>query len=125
MQPIIARRRLAHEFSQANPLVVKTLGGDAYTLTDWGTVRNLHAALAKRYPAELGGGGGPRSFELRALSDNAVISPEYGGPGRQRLLSGEVGCDQLVLTFIVAATPSGGAKPAADSENDAALRIVD
>jgi hypothetical protein len=99
--PIHARRKLAREFAQANPLTINTLAGDAYTLANWGTIRNLHTALTKRYPTELGdgGGGGARSFELRALSDNTVISPEYGGPGRQRLLSGEVGCDDLVLTF--------------------------
>ena len=34
------------------------------------------------------------------------ISPEYGGAGRQQLLFGEVGCDQLVLTFNVPSATS-------------------
>jgi hypothetical protein len=60
----------------------------------------------RKYPNELarglgGGDGGKRSFELRSLSDNTVISPEYGCPSRQELLSGDLGCDDLVLTFNV------------------------
>jgi hypothetical protein len=69
-------------------------------------MRNLHAALLDLYPAELGGGsGGPRSFQLRAASDNWVISPDHG-PGRQRLLSGDVGFDQLLLVFTMLAGSS-------------------
>jgi hypothetical protein len=96
------RRRLESEFSIAHPLVIKSLVGDTYTLTDWGTTPDLHTALQWKYPEELGGGDGDKcAFELRSLSDIAVISPEYGGKSRQRLLSGDLGCDDLVLTFNV------------------------
>ena len=111
LRPMLARRNVASEFAKAHPLTIRSLAGDAFTLSNWGTTRNLHTALAKKFPSELGddggGCGGPRpSFELRAVSDNTVISPEYGGPGRQRLLSGAVGCDELVLTFTTIATGS-------------------
>jgi hypothetical protein len=100
LKPRRARRQLESAFSAAHPLVIKSLAGDTYTLTNWGTTRNLHAALLRTYPAELGGDG-RRSFKLRCSTDNTVISPEYGGPGRALLLSGDIGCDDLVLTFNV------------------------
>ena len=113
VQPTIDQWRLARAFGRANPLIIRTLAGDAYTLADWGTTRNLHTALAKLYPTELGGGGGggAQSLQLHGVAADATgtlveISPEYGGPGRQQLLAGEFGCDQLVLTFNVPSATS-------------------
>jgi hypothetical protein len=93
-----AQLKVESDFSKSHPLVIKTLAGDTFTLADWGTTRNLHTALCEMYPSQLGDGG-RHSFELRAVSDNTVISPELGGRGRQRLISREVGCDELVLAF--------------------------
>jgi WD40 repeat protein len=107
IQPILTQRNLDREFAQANPLIIKTVAGDTYTLTNWGIVENLHTALVKQHP-ELGGGGdgdGAHSFELRSQSDNTVIRPEHGDSSRQQLFSGEVGCDELVLTFTMPVEP--------------------
>jgi hypothetical protein len=90
-------------FARSHPLAIKTLAGDTFTLADWGKTENLHKALIERYPAELGECD-PHALELRAISDCTWIDPTYGGPGRQRLLSGEVGCNELVLTFAPAPT---------------------
>jgi hypothetical protein len=104
----LARRREERAFGRQNPLEVTTLAGDRYTLLDWGTVRNLHTALATLYP-EL---GGPGTFALRTTGDSVVVGPDYGSPGRRLLLAGKVGCDQLVLTFgsagITPATAAAG-----------------
>ena len=66
------RRKAERDAGRANPIVVKTLGGDSYTLQDWGHCKDLKQALHKLAPNL----GDPSTFVLLDNSGTWVVDPD-------------------------------------------------
>lgn len=47
IQPYRARRQAELTFGREHPIIVTTLGGDSYTLEDWGHCKDLKRAMQK------------------------------------------------------------------------------
>ena len=72
-----ARKQTERAFGIAHPINVTTVGGDAYTLEDWGHCKDLKLALKKLAPpGEL---GDPSTFVL--LDNDGWTAPPGGGGG--------------------------------------------
>ena len=71
------RKQAERAFGLAHPIKVTTVGGDAYTLEDWGHCKDLKLALQKLAPP--GGLGDPSTFVL--LDNNGWTAPPDGGGG--------------------------------------------
>jgi hypothetical protein len=125
VRPKLDQRQRDRTIGRETPLVFRTLGGDCCTLEDWGTVRNLHAALAKSHPSL----GDPRAFVLLATPARAVplplsadrhesaandstviVGPRYRSRERAQLLDGTL-AHQLILTFDGSFKPGAEAVP--------------
>lgn len=77
IRPYRERKRAERAFGLAHPINVTTVGGDAYTLEDWGHCKDLKLALQKLAPpGEL---GEPSTFVL--LDNNGWTAPPGGGGG--------------------------------------------
>ena len=77
IRPYRARKQGERAFGIAHPINVTTVGGDAYTLEDWGHCKDLKLALKKLAP--LGELGDPSTFEL--LDNDGWTAPPGGGGG--------------------------------------------
>ena len=103
------QRRLDGAFVAANPITVKTLAGDIYTLVDWGLCKDLKAAVCKLAPDTL---GKPATFELlgnlggRGEGGGGVvqIDGKYGSDDRQRMMVKGSGFN-FELTVVYSAAP--------------------
>ena len=81
IQPYRARRQAELVFGIAHPINVTTVGGDAYTLEDWGHCKDLKLALQKLAPpGEL---GDPSTFVL--LDNDGWTAPPGGGGGADEI----------------------------------------
>ena len=77
IRPYRERKQEERAFGIAHPINVTTLGGDAYTLEDWGHCKDLKLALKKLAPpGEL---GDPSTFVL--LDNDGWTAPPDGGAG--------------------------------------------
>ena len=77
IRPYREQKRAERAFGVAHPINVTTVGGDAYTLEDWGHCKDLKLALKKLAPpGEL---GDPSTFVL--LDNTGWTAPPGGGGG--------------------------------------------
>lgn len=76
IRPYRERKREERAFGIAHPINVTTVGGDAYTLEDWGHCKDLKLALKELAPpGEL---GDPSTFVLPD-NDGWTAPPDGGG----------------------------------------------
>ena len=125
------RKQEERAFGIAHPINVTTVGGNAYTLEDWGHCKDLKLALKKLAPpGEL---GDPSTFELLdndgwtappsgggdADETAAEVDTKYGSVHRATMMQSALDGD-IKLTLVYKATGGGGVLPACTLREDAA-----
>ena len=75
------------------PIIVKNLGGDEFTLTDWCDTPNLKELLVAQNPHL---DATPDSFDLLTF-DDVLIDPKIGTPSRQAMMKREYGMNLILF----------------------------
>ena len=94
IKPYLTKRRTYRAFGRAHSIIISTLAGDTYTLTDWGLCKDLKVALCKLAPADAI--GKPATFQLLGdldvassdshSSNQKMINTKYGSDDRERMM---------------------------------------
>ena len=106
IKPYLTKRRTYRAFGRAHSIIISTLAGHTYTLTDWGLCKDLKVALCKLAPADAI--GKPATFQLLGDLDGAsahgvarhsgdsnssnqkMIDTKYGSDDRERMMQAKV-----------------------------------
>ena len=98
IKPYLTKRRTYRAFGCAHSIIISTLAGDTYTLTDWGLCKDLKVALCKLVPADAI--GKPDTFQLLGdlnvasgnhnSSNQKMIDTKYGSDDRERMMQAKV-----------------------------------
>ena len=105
------KKTFEQELVDEHPLIITTLGGDKYTLHDWGRCKDLKAALCKLAPENALGKA--TSFELLGYlghvgSDSTQmqqVDGKYGSNDRRQMIAGKGFDYELALVYTAAAAP--------------------
>ena len=107
------RKRGERAYGQDHPLTITTLDGNKHVVPDWGTCKDLRAALAKVAP-EL---GKPSTLVLFGGSSTDGLpahrlDPLYGSEDRAQMLAGEITTE---LSLVIGRGNTGGSKYVANA----------
>ena len=90
------KRQTHRELGRAHPIIIRTLAGNTYTLTDWGLCKDLKVALCNLASTDVI--GIPATFELLGDLDTAsgsnsnsnsnqkMVDTKYGSDDRERMM---------------------------------------
>lgn len=98
IKPYLTKRRTYRAFGRAHSIIIRTLAGGTYTLTDWGLCKDLKVALCKLALADAI--GKPATFQLLGdldvasgdsnSSNQKMIDTKYGSDDRERMMQAKV-----------------------------------